>query len=41
MTCYWSENKIEFEHEGKTVMLQGLLPVQNIIAEQMDFETLQ
>jgi hypothetical protein len=41
MTCYWSENKIEFEHEGKTVMLQGLLPVKNVIAEHMDFETIQ
>jgi hypothetical protein len=41
MTYYWSENKIEFEHEGKTVMLQGLLPVKNVIAEHMDFETIQ
>jgi hypothetical protein len=41
MTCHWNDNKITFDHEGKTVVLQGLLPVQISSAEQLDFETLQ
>lgn len=38
MTCNWKGNAISFDHDGKPVTLQGLIPTDSPESEQMDLD---
>uniref|UniRef100_A0A453F6X6 Peptidase A2 domain-containing protein n=1 Tax=Aegilops tauschii subsp. strangulata TaxID=200361 RepID=A0A453F6X6_AEGTS len=40
MKCHWAEKWIQFQHEGKEIKLQGVLPVQQEVPKEVSVDQL-